>query len=110
MLRMDGDGDDMPISREDEIGQKVVFLPLAFFVHIDPKSPGMIPVKVDKSDPIIRGLGKSEVFDLEDPIQIGKRERAYHGCLFIPEMIDAMPKVNLRERISSNPDRFNISS
>ena len=77
---------------------------------IDPKGPGMKPVQLDKSHSIVRRLWKSEVFDLEDPVQIGKREGTNHGCLFIPEMMEAMPKVNLRERISSNPDRFNISS
>jgi len=70
----------------------------------------MKPVKLDESHPIVRGLGKGEVFDLEDPVQIGEREGTNHGCLFIPEMMEAMPKVNLRERIPSNPDRFNISS
>jgi hypothetical protein len=70
----------------------------------------MKKVKLDESHSIVRGLGKGEVFDLEDPVQIGKREGTNHGCLFIPEMMEAMPKVNLRERISSNPDRFRIFS
>jgi hypothetical protein len=110
MVGMDGNGDDMPISGEDEIAQKWVFLLLAPFAHIDPKGAGMKPVKLDKSHPIVGGLGKGKAFDLEDPVQIGKRERTNHGCLFIPEMMEAMPKVNPRERMSFNPDRFNISA
>jgi hypothetical protein len=109
MLKVDSDGDDMTILREDDVTPDLLLSVLSL-TYINQKGFRIEIAEIDEGGPIVRRFGKGLVFDLEDSLQIRERERSNHQRLFVPAMIEAMPKVNLREFTFSNPDLLIISS
>jgi len=110
MKGMDGDGEDMSLFGKNDIAQDLVFLFPSGFVHMDQEGFRIKKVEVEEGGPIIRQFGKGLLFDLEKVIQITEGKRPDHLRFFIPERMEAIPPVNLRERTSSSPARFMISS
>jgi hypothetical protein len=109
MLRVDRDGDDVAILRENDVTPDLL-LSILSLACIDQKVFRVEGVEIDEGGPIVRRFGKGLLFDLKDLFQIRERERPNHQGLFVPAMIEAMPKVKLREFTFFSPDLRIISS
>src|SRR3990172_4098809 len=110
MKGVDGDGEDMPLFGKNHIAQDLVFLLPSGFVHMDQEGLRIKKVEGDEGGPIIRRFGKGLLFNLEKVIQITEGKGPDHLRFFVPERMEAIPPVNLRERTSSSPPPFLLSS
>ncbi len=110
MLRMNGDGDNVSIRREDDISRNSAFLSVTRFVDIDQKGLRIKIVEVNEDGPVVWGFWKRLKFNPENAIEIGGSEGPNHWHYFIPEMMEAMPPVNGREITFFSPAFLMISS